>query len=894
MHHKSFQHRSLILLASSALALLVCSETLTSSEAFASLTTPLSREELALKNKLQREQHYSPEAALAEVLKRRSQSSGGSGSVSNEEKIALEKKIEEAQRLQQEQEKQLVAQKEQAQKLQLEKEKAEKERLQFEAEQKILAEQIAQQRAEHEKALKELEEKHFKLTAAAKKKTAELEQELKLAAEASEFRGFDYLNKRLSVVDTRIKTLERMVTPDQQDMQEFIDQSKDALAKLTAAASSVDIGTDKEILLDLQKNISVFSFNFEIEALDFLSRNAAKAGIALPDSFYDMSPEQQEAAINEAKKIIENKIKEAQQAEEKRAANERLLRAKLKERAAEELEIMKKEIGDTPYLVKAATGTGILLADLKKMEQYAHADDYDKINYQTLQDREREIGTILEQGKGSNGSIIDAFRKKINDLHAAQHPDNVTQEQIAFAEALYFMLPGKAMAMGGIGGGMLPPPPPPVQQNSGSPASSSSNGGFTPPPPPPPQPSSPPPPPPGTPSGKGGPQVKKIPEGGNFKTLYETRLKPYLIPLPGMPGLLDASPEEIKKYIDLVIKNAKTKLQLLQEFVGTIKVTGEKEHETVSLEGGKPEIIADIKKIMDGTIEPEKLYGYYLMLSALKSQTKLEDIQLKWQKDDRSNLRSLRSFINYVKMKVVEDEIQKASNAGSGPGTAPKVGSNSVPKNDIFAHLADIGELWVKDPDLLKIASGKDAESLDESEGGFKKIVTSINKFIATSYGVNNLKNVNAMIVGIPVQDSDTPNSLVAKLKNALAAYIENLSVGGQELKTLKGQHAPNLLKLVGSKNVVSDDYKHLMILLSHFLDDPRFIAELSNVEEELKNLHIKSSGDLNQRLLGILGHDINTITHGNFYMDTISEETRTKNDNSANAKAVNIVSSID
>lgn len=883
MSSQSLRRKTFLLLATSALTLLFSFDPLSTNVAHAS-KEQFTREETAQIIALQKGQKslinpdgkvYSPDAARDFVKSRRALSSGGSsGGLGSEEKAALEKKIEEAEKKQKQQEQLLRSQSQQAEEFQRQKELAEREQAKLEESRIALEQQIRMQQQEHEKTLRELEQKHFRLAESQKRKAAELEQELKLAAEAQEFRGFDYLNKRLSDVTKRIGMLERMVTPDQEDMQDFIDTSKKTLNNLNAEASAVSLETGKEILLDLQKKISVFSFNFEIGALDYLSRNAAKSGIELPDSFYDMTPEQQEEAINAAKGVINTKIKEAQETERKRAANEALLRGKLKIRAADEFELMKKEIGDVPYL-KAEIGKS-LAHELQKMEEYARADDYDRIDYAALQEREREIGTIAEQGKGADGSLIKSFLKKVTDIHDAQHPDNVTVEQIKFAEHLYFELPGIAKNMSAVVGGPGMPPPPPGGPNSAPP----------------------PPPPPGGPnsaSSSSSSQAKEIPNTENFKALFELRLKSYTTQLPAMPALLNENPQELRKYQDLVIKKSVAKLKLFQDFVGKLTKEGDGDAAPVQVEGGRQDILVDIKKIMDGTIEPQKLYAYYLMLSALKSETKMGDIQLKWQKDDRSNLRTLRSFINYAKSNILDPEIEKELQKAQGASaTKPKFGAQSEAKIDIFQHVGSFLELWKADPDLKKIAPGEQADKLSGTAGAFKPLSTAVDAFISKAYGIAAVGKVQDMLSKIPVDEGDSPEILFRKLKVAIATYIENIEVGGVKLETLKGKAPPPITSLIQPKNLGVEDYQGLMIILSHFLDDPKYMEDLLRLEHGVEGAHISSSTDLKQELTRLFESQLQEITRGRVFMDSISEEIKVADAASSNKKAFKIEHNVD
>jgi hypothetical protein len=716
---------------------------------------------------------------------------------------------------------------------------------------KFLQMTLTKQKEEHETKLKEIEEHHTRLLQSEKKRTDELKKEIEEAEEAKEFKGIDYMTLRLKDVEDRLESLRKISDPEDADMLTFIKQGEGDLKGIKEEVEKLDVSMPVEELMGWQKKTSIFAFNFEIRALQFISKDASKKGIQLPENFYSLPIPAQEEALVSIAKAIKAEVESRAKVEKERMERETLLRKKLKDRADEEYQALTKEIDAVAYLkdqkVKAA-GTNGMKNEMDKLKKYSEDDDYDKISYEDLVLREKDIGNIKAFEKGADGELVKKLRVKIDNLHKAQHPENTTNAQRKFASDLYFLLPGKAkiFATGGLGG----PPSikgPPTLTGGGS----GGRGG----------------PPPLLTGGRGGPPipssgtvtggVKTIPEGENFPALYEARLTGFARNVPSILGLVDEVPEKegeepkkVTEYKKVVLKDAKQKIDMLNGIINN------------------PEIAKDIKALMDGSLSEDKAYGYYLLLSTLKPAT-TEDISFSWQRSLPATIKAMKSLIQYVKTTTLPAELEKFSKLSTGPA---KFGTGSVGKVDFFTYIdEDFKDLWKIDPDLKLLTVQKKPEDTDkkiaELDGitqGIQNIVAIISLFSNSVYGsAIPLNKLTERIAAIKTSETDEPRARIKQFKDELQKIFGEIVVDGKPLSDLKGEKAISLEASIEPLKLKPTDYHAAILLMSHFLDEDAYLKSLQDLTKQLEAGAIASPDALKKDLHDAIKNDMLKVTGG-------------------------------
>lgn len=796
MRSQPLRSKSLSLLATSALTLLLCSGSFDISKVHAS-DTAFSRDEvktiLELKKGTNKDYFGKPmsdnEAKQIVLDNRRSSNNTNSGgNMNSEEKAEYERKLEEAKRLQEEQLKKIEEQREQAERLQKEKAEAEleaakkaeehKKKLSEEQEnRKILEDKLKQQMIEHDKVLKSIQETHSKNVDIEKKQVEKLQTELTLNLKSHVFQGKPFLEEKLEEVEKRLQFLETL--GDQSDeLKEFIGISLDSLKAFKQQADTLDPNGDPTDLLDFQKKVINFNYEFSVADLRFITQRANKSGMNLPDGWELLSKETQEKLTKAHETGVKEKVDEQKKKDDEEKAKVAALRISLPQKAQEAFDKYTKIINSKSYLKDDMNKTsGLpspLTIGLNGLKQIVEFKDYATASLTVLKAKEIDIS-----GK------ISGIEKRIEFLTNSQHPETATPEMIEAASALYMSadFPGtKSVAA--------------IDK-----------------------------------------QTQKIKEGQDFRKLFSDRLKGDIVNVTYFLGLVNAREDVIQGYLDNVLKTDPKK----KSFENLRKAFGE-----------------GFKEIYNGTLDPNKAYAYYLVVNAFVSLTpklkrELEDFNLSWQKNPQSMLRSFKSIMRHLEEESVLPELKKAEEIASKQtqnigGTATNNNAQTPIKNkgnifDRFIHdegleNSKLTDLWLKDNDLKKIAGDekKVAQFAEAAKGGLPYLLNAILGFISDSYGEVKTQSLQKKLEEIDAGEKVTNPQLLENLKNTIKEVITGLTGGGV------AGNKKSLIDSLPTETLKDNGYQEAVLIFSQLLDDDAHLKGLQVIKSKLESGSIQNN----------------------------------------------------
>lgn len=826
MRSQSLRSKSLSLLATSALTLLLCSGSFDISKVHASQTA-FSREELKtileLKKGTNKDRPGKPmsdsEAQQIVLNDRRSPNntnSGGGGGMDSNQKIEYEKKLEESKRLQEEQAKKIAEQKEQAERLQKqtdqalkEKEEAEKEAakkaeehkkklLEEQDNRKILEDKLKQQIIEHDKVLKSIQETHSKNVDIEKKQVEKLQIQLNLNLRSQVFQGKPFLEEKLEEVEKRLDFLDTL-DDQSNELKEFIGISRDSLKAFKQQADNLDPNGDQTDLLDFQKKVVNFNYEFAVADLRFITQRANKSGMDLPDGWESLSNETQEEMMKGFHANIQAKADEKKKKDEADKVEADKLRVSVPKKAKEAFDKYTIIINSKKYLKDELGKVGpmnALLTGLNGLKAIAEFRDYATANLGVLDAKNKDIV--------AKTTILD---KRIEFLTNSQHPETATPEMIDAASALYMSadFPGtKNIAA--------------VDKNS-----------------------------------------NKIKAGQDFRRLFADRLKSDIGNVPLFLGLVNAKDEVIQGYLDDVLKTAPKK----KSFENLRKAFGE-----------------GFKEIYNGTLDPNKAYAYYLVVNAFVPVSgikgHLENFNLSWQTDPQKMLNSIKRVIDYIETEVVLPETQKAQerarssalNKQNTGGAAAEQAASTATKNkgDIFDRfLHDDGldnnklsTLWKNDPDLKKIANEAKVETFAKEATGLPNLLNAIVDFMAKNYDKADAQAIRRKLAAMDAGEGVTNVQLIANLKDVIKEIIAD-ATGGNAAEIKK-----TFLENIPTQALSEKEYQEAVLIFSHLLDDETHLKGLQDLKKKLENGGVQSNKDLAADLKGVVLAALQSITKNN------------------------------
>jgi hypothetical protein len=305
---------------------------------------------------------------------------------------------------------------------------------------KNLEELLQKTKEENEKKLKALQELHNKKIQDEIKRKEEASKALEEALKSQVFQGVDNLKNILDRIDRRIKVLITLNIKDpDEEMRRFIEESQKEYTSFKENIDPLDDSLLPETLLGWQQKLLRYSFGFEEKAIEFIDKRLDQAGVKLPEGFDKLSEVTRQKLLEE----LALKVQETLAAIEKQQKQDELDKLKLQKElpitVKENLERFTKQIEETPYLkeeLEKTSGPNLFKGPLGILK------DASVTNLEVLS---------LDQLKTTSEAVNNAIgelKRGIETLRAAQHPENVSEKMISFANDLYVKFPILSAAKG--------------------------------------------------------------------------------------------------------------------------------------------------------------------------------------------------------------------------------------------------------------------------------------------------------------------------------------------------------------------------------------------------------------------------------------------------------------